>query len=112
LVRNYLSRAPHRRHHIVDESALEEMSESDLHGQTIHDPEQQLAQAQSFKQLDEALAELPAHMRELLLLVGVEALSYEEAAVLLSVPIGTVRSRLSRARKALLEKLAARGIDL
>lgn len=112
LVRNYLSRAPHRRHHIVDESALDGMSESDLHGQTVHDPEQQLAQAQAFQQLDAALSELPVHMRELLLLVGVEALSYEEAAVLLTVPIGTVRSRLSRARKALSEKLEARGIHL
>jgi len=110
LVRNYLSRAPHRRHHMTDDSILDDMPESDIAGRTVHDPEQRFAQTQLFAQMDVALAELPEHMRELLILVGVEALSYEEAAVMLTIPIGTVRSRLSRARKALSEKLAARGI--
>lgn len=112
LVRNYLSRAPHRRHHMTDDSILDEMPESDVAGRTVHDPEQRFAQTQLFAQMDAALAELPEHMRELLILVGVEALSYEEAAVLLTIPIGTVRSRLSRARKALTEKLAARGVTI
>lgn len=112
LVRNYLSRSPHRRHQMTDESALDDISESDIAGYAVNDPERQFAQAQLFRQLDAALAELPAHMRELLMLVGIEALSYEEAAVMLTVPIGTVRSRLSRARRALTEKLAARGVSL
>lgn len=112
LVRNYLSRAPHRRHHMTDDSILDDMPESEIAGRTVHDPEQRFAQTQLFAQMDAALAELPEHMRELLILVGVEALSYEEAAVLLTIPIGTVRSRLSRARKALTEKLAARGVTL
>ncbi|MCY0387292.1 sigma-70 family RNA polymerase sigma factor [Robbsia sp. Bb-Pol-6] len=112
LVRNYLSRSPHRRHQITDESALDDISESDIAGYAINDPERQFAQAQLFRQLDAALDELPPHMRELLMLVGIEALSYEEAAVMLTVPIGTVRSRLSRARRALTEKLAARGVSL
>ncbi|MGF7187980.1 RNA polymerase sigma factor [Robbsia andropogonis] len=112
LVRNYLSRAPHRRHHMTDDSILDDMPESEIAGRTVHDPEQRFAQSQLFAQMDIALAELPVHMRELLILVGVEALSYEEAAVMLTIPIGTVRSRLSRARKALSEKLAARGIVL
>ena len=48
-----------------------------------------------------ALEELPVHFREILLLCEVEEMSYQEIAEALSVPIGTVMSRLSRARKAL-----------
>ena len=44
---------------------------------------------------------LPEEQRSILLLVGVEDLSYEQAAKVLDVPIGTVMSRLSRARARL-----------
>jgi RNA polymerase sigma-70 factor (ECF subfamily) len=44
---------------------------------------------------------LPAEQRALLLLVSVEGLSYQEVADTMAIPIGTVMSRLSRARKAL-----------
>ena len=45
--------------------------------------------------------------REVLLLVAIEGLQYEEAAAILEVPLGTVRSRLSRARQALRQALEA-----
>lgn len=48
-----------------------------------------------------ALDQLPEEQKSLLLLVGVEDFSYEEAAKVLGVPIGTVMSRLSRARRRL-----------
>lgn len=48
-----------------------------------------------------ALDQLPEEQKSLLLLVGVEDFSYEEAAKVLAVPIGTVMSRLSRARRRL-----------
>jgi RNA polymerase sigma-70 factor (ECF subfamily) len=48
-----------------------------------------------------ALAQLPEEQRSLLLLVGVEAFSYDEAARILDIPMGTVMSRLSRARRQL-----------
>lgn len=54
----------------------------------------------------QALAELDAPDREVLMLREYDALSYEEIAVLMSVPIGTVRSRLFRARVALRARLA------
>ena len=51
--------------------------------------------------LDRALASLPDPQRRVLLLIGVDGLRYEEAAEALGVPVGTVRSRLSRGRIAL-----------
>ena len=48
-----------------------------------------------------AIDDLPLHYREILLLREVEEMSYQEIAETLSIPIGTVMSRLSRARKAL-----------
>src|SRR3984957_1445031 len=53
------------------------------------------------RELDQALARLPGEQREGILLVGLEGMSYETAANVLSVPVGTVRSRLSRGRDAL-----------
>jgi RNA polymerase sigma-70 factor, ECF subfamily len=50
-----------------------------------------------------AIDDLPVHYRETLLLCEVEEMSYQEIAEILSVPIGTVMSRLARARKALRE---------
>jgi RNA polymerase sigma-70 factor (ECF subfamily) len=52
-------------------------------------------------ELECALARLREEQREVVLLVGLEGMSYETAAKVLGVPIGTVRSRLSRAREAL-----------
>lgn len=49
----------------------------------------------------EALARLPARQRETILLIALEGVSYDEAAAILDVPVGTVRSRLSRGRDAL-----------
>ena len=53
--------------------------------------------------LQRAIDKLPAHYREALLLCEVEEMSYQEIAEILSIPIGTVMSRLARARKAVRE---------
>jgi RNA polymerase sigma factor (sigma-70 family) len=55
--------------------------------------------------LHSAIQALPAEQRELVALVWIEGLSYREAADLLNIPIGTLTSRLFRARKALVTSL-------
>lgn len=55
--------------------------------------------------LRSAVQALPAEQRELVALVWVEGLSYREAADLLSIPMGTLTSRLFRARQALIKSL-------
>jgi RNA polymerase sigma-70 factor, ECF subfamily len=54
-----------------------------------------------------AFLSLSAEHREILLLVAIEGLHYDEAASILGMPVGTVRSRLSRAREALRHALQA-----
>lgn len=54
----------------------------------------------------EALAELPADQREALILVGASGFSYEEAAEICQCAVGTIKSRVSRARTRLAELLA------
>jgi len=61
-------------------------------------PEQQLMDTVLEEPLELALDALPAQQRMCVLLVDVEQLEYSEAANLLGVPVGTVRSRLARAR--------------
>lgn len=53
------------------------------------------------RDLESALMRLPLEQREVLLLVGLEDMSYEEVARTLGIPLGTVMSRLSRARERL-----------
>jgi len=53
------------------------------------------------RELDRALARLPDEQCEVILLIGLEGVAYETAAQILGVPIGTVRSRLSRGRETL-----------
>jgi len=52
-----------------------------------------------------AIDDLPVHYREALLLCEVEEMSYQEIAEILSIPMGTVMSRLSRARRSVRESL-------
>lgn len=53
------------------------------------------------RDLQRAIARLPEEQRSVILLVGLEGMHYEEVAAVLDVPVGTIRSRLSRGREAL-----------
>jgi RNA polymerase sigma-70 factor, ECF subfamily len=53
------------------------------------------------RDLNRAIGRLPDEQRHVILLVGLEGMRYEEVAAILGIPIGTVRSRLSRGRETL-----------
>ena len=68
-------------------------------------PETILMNRADSETVQRAIAGLPVHYRETLLLCEVEEMSYVEIAEVLSIPIGTVMSRLARARKAIRKSL-------
>lgn len=72
-------------------------------------PESILLQRSDWQMVQRALEQLPVTHREVLLLCEVEEMSYQEIAATLAIPMGTVMSRLSRARGALRD--AVRGMQ-
>jgi len=68
--------------------------------------------ALQIRDLERALATLAAEQRQVILLVGLEGMSYEEVATILNIPIGTVRSRLSRGRETLRRLMDVRGTTM
>src|SRR5262245_20786224 len=70
-------------------------------------PEMLLLHEENASLIEGAMSELPARFRELLVLRELEGLSYQEVADVLRIPIGTVMSGLSRARRALRRGLCA-----
>jgi RNA polymerase sigma-70 factor, ECF subfamily len=70
-----------------------------------HTPETILVGRSDRELLQKAIDELPVYFREILLLCEVEEMSYQDIAETLSIPMGTVMSRLSRARKTLRDRL-------
>jgi RNA polymerase sigma-70 factor (ECF subfamily) len=85
----------------------EETVVDDLHAHSIT-PERLLLQQENHHIVMNALGSLPVNHREIILLCEVEELSYQEIAQVMDVPIGTVMSRLSRARKLLRQTLTAK----
>lgn len=63
----------------------------------------------TIQDVDRAMAALPSEQREIVALVAVEGFSYREATEILQVPLGTVTSRLARARAALAQHFEQRG---
>ncbi|WP_423196262.1 MULTISPECIES: RNA polymerase sigma factor [unclassified Cupriavidus] len=76
------------------------MDDETIGEETLAVPDAQL-RALEMRDLDEALARLPAEQREVVLLVGLEDMSYAEVSQALDIPLGTVMSRLSRGRERL-----------
>jgi len=67
----------------------------------VETPESILLQRSDWQLVQQALEQLPVAYREVLLLCEVEEMSYQEISATLAIPMGTVMSRLSRARRAL-----------
>ena len=83
-------------------------------GETTHqqlvaqdDPLGDLTRGEMIESVRQAVMALPAHYREVVLLCDLHEMSYAEAAQVLNCAVGTIRSRLHRARALLIEKLRA-----
>lgn len=74
---------------------------------TTATPEAALIAKADAEMLNRAIAALPIPYREVLVLREIDGLSYQEIAVIASMPIGTVMSRLARARRMLIERIGA-----
>lgn len=85
--------------------SLDDNADDGLLPATTETPESILLVNSSRQTIQAAIEELPARFREVLLLADVEEMSYQEIAETLSIPLGTVMSRLSRARKAMRRSL-------
>jgi len=88
-----------------DESAFESLADE------ADNPEQALMHKTERLALAEAVAALPLPFREVIVLRELEDLSYKEIARIADIPVGTVMSRLSRARRLLQGAAALRGFD-
>jgi len=99
---NAMNQRKTRAEHSDDEAVLDLPDPAD-------DPEAALGKVQDLKQLDRALAALTPELRECLVLKELEGFSYKEIAQVTGVPIGTVMSRLWRARQSLMGSAADGG---
>ena len=103
-------------HHRRAERQLQLLeSDAALMDPPIGNLEEEMLRSTFSEEMSEALAALPEEWRTCLLLREVDGFSYEEIAQIVECPVGTVRSRLARARAQLLVSLhtcaADRGID-
>jgi len=71
----------------------------------LNTPENQMMSRQVGDTVNQTLQELPEELRTAITLREIEGLSYEEIATVMQCPVGTVRSRIFRAREAVAEKL-------
>lgn len=106
MVRNYLSRAPHRVHKFESDESLVSIASAEP------DPSDSLVQKEMLMLAEKAFGALPSEMSEVLGLVAVDEISYQDAADILSIPLGTVRSRVSRARAVLRSQFEQAGVKL
>jgi RNA polymerase sigma-70 factor, ECF subfamily len=84
---------------------IEDITVDGLEPASADDPFAMIARARDLARLRTAIIELPSRYRELVILCDLHELSYAQAATVIGIPVGTVRSRLSRARLRLAQRL-------
>jgi RNA polymerase sigma-70 factor (ECF subfamily) len=95
----------------IRRKAAREVEDADgIHAARLTTPPNQKDRLE-FEDMRAALARLPEAQREAVLLVGASGFSYEEAGEIMGVAVGTVKSRVHRARTSLAEMLATDGPD-
>lgn len=87
------------------EELLHYQDEEDANYTSYLDLREEMFQNMIGDEVTNAINELPIHFRVVILLCDIEGFTYEEISKILDIPIGTVRSRLHRARNVLKEKL-------
>jgi RNA polymerase sigma-70 factor (ECF subfamily) len=95
-----------RRYESIEPVGEDEQAEDDVMCENAT-PLQQLLRNEMAEELRIAIAALSSHYRDVLILFEIQELSYLEIAQICEINVGTVRSRLSRARQALAERLSA-----
>jgi RNA polymerase sigma-70 factor (ECF subfamily) len=99
-------------HTSYDDPELESIATAAAHWEAQKSGVAQVAERMDLgRAIDTALARLPAHYRGAVVLVDVEGQTYEEAATVLGIAVGTVRSRLFRGRRMLQDELFAYARD-
>lgn len=91
--------ANHWRDHL--RSTKHAISSDDLHLADTNTPDMEHDYTEAVQQLYRAMNQLTLEQREVIALVSLQGFSYEQVSAILEVPIGTIMSRLNRARKAL-----------
>ena len=96
-----------RRPQVMQEVEIEDVENFDDGGEmrTMDTPETAMMTKQIAQTVNDTVASLPEELRTAITLREIEGLSYEEIATLMQCPIGTVRSRIFRARETISEKL-------
>ena len=89
-------------------SEQQELEHEGLHGARVETPEEIALFKADAEDVQRALAQLPAHFREVIVLREMNQLNYRDIAEITNVPIGTVMSRLSRGRQLLVTLLGDR----
>ena len=104
--KNYLV-AMGRRPQVINEIEIEDAEnfEDGNELRTMDTPETELLGKEIAKTVNDTVASLPEELRTAITLREIEGLSYEEIATLMNCPIGTVRSRIFRARETIAQKL-------
>ena len=88
----------------IDSEEAENFEDADQM-RDLNTPESELASRQVAETVNQTLLELPEELRTAITLREIDGLSYEEIASIMNCPIGTVRSRIFRAREAIATKL-------
>ncbi len=101
IARNFVLQSLRKQSRVVELNAEAEVAMTQT-------PLTQMIQSERMRRMKSAILSLPEDYREVIVLCELSELSYEEAAAVLDCAVGTVRSRLHRARNLLLRKL---GID-